>query len=113
MRFGADLVQCLQRPGIINGAADIVLAAIRTTDAFAVDCVRQVLRKSAADWTIHHVSQLLSTAHVVIAPFAEGAVNTGARDEAFLIAVNIAKLPSVPRLLKDIPRPPNSASRDD
>ena len=36
------------------------------------------------------------------------------RDEAFLIAVNIAKLPSVPRqMLKDIPRPPNSASRDD
>jgi hypothetical protein len=36
------------------------------------------------------------------------------RDEAFLIAVNIAKLPSVPRqILKDIARPPNSASRDD
>jgi len=36
------------------------------------------------------------------------------RDEAFLTAVNIAKLPSVPRqILKDIPRPPNSASRDD
>jgi hypothetical protein len=36
------------------------------------------------------------------------------RDEAFLIAVNIAKQPSVPRqILKDIPRPPNSASRDD
>jgi hypothetical protein len=36
------------------------------------------------------------------------------RDEAFLIAVNIAKLPSVPRqILKDIPRPPNSANRDD
>jgi len=36
------------------------------------------------------------------------------RDEAFLIAVNIAKLPSVPRqILKDIPRPANSASRDD
>jgi hypothetical protein len=36
------------------------------------------------------------------------------RDEAFLIAVNIAKLPSVPRqILKDIPWPPNSASRDD
>jgi hypothetical protein len=35
------------------------------------------------------------------------------RDEAFLIAVNIAKLPSVPRqIFKDIPRPPNSASRD-
>jgi hypothetical protein len=36
------------------------------------------------------------------------------RDEACLIAVNIAKLPSVPRqILKDIPRPPNSASRHD
>jgi hypothetical protein len=36
------------------------------------------------------------------------------RDEAFLLAVNIAKLPSVPRqILKDIPRPPNSASHDD
>jgi hypothetical protein len=36
------------------------------------------------------------------------------RDAAFLIAVNIAKLPSVPRqILKDNPRPPNSASRDD
>jgi hypothetical protein len=36
------------------------------------------------------------------------------RDEAFLIAVNIAKLPSVPRqILKHIPRPPNSASGDD
>jgi hypothetical protein len=36
------------------------------------------------------------------------------RDEAFLIAVKIAKLPSVPRqILKGIPRPANSASRDD
>jgi hypothetical protein len=32
----------------------------------------------------------------------------------FLIAVNIAKLPNVPRqILKDIPRPANSARRDD
>ena len=36
------------------------------------------------------------------------------RDEAFLLAVNFAKLPSVPRqILKDIPRPPNTASGDD
>jgi hypothetical protein len=35
------------------------------------------------------------------------------RDEAFSIAVNIAKLPRVPRaILKDIPRPPNSASHE-
>ena len=41
-------------------------------------------------------------------------MNRLTRDEAFLIAVNIAKLPSVPRqILKDIPRPPNTASRDD
>jgi hypothetical protein len=36
------------------------------------------------------------------------------RDEAFLIVVNIAKLPSAPRqILKDNPRPPNSANRED
>jgi hypothetical protein len=35
-------------------------------------------------------------------------------DDAFLLAANITKLPSVARqILKDIPRPPNSASRDD
>jgi hypothetical protein len=35
-------------------------------------------------------------------------------DKAFLIAGSIAKLPSVPQqLLKDIPRPPNTARRED
>jgi hypothetical protein len=44
----------------------------------------------------------------------DGQLGRLSRDEAFLIAVNIAKLPNVPRqILKDIPRPPNSASRDD
>jgi hypothetical protein len=36
------------------------------------------------------------------------------RDEAFLLAASIAKVPSVLRqILKDIPRPPNSAIRDE
>jgi len=36
------------------------------------------------------------------------------RDEALLFAVNFAELPSLPwRILKEIPRPPNSASRND
>src|SRR5271163_4501171 len=36
------------------------------------------------------------------------------RDEAFLVAVNIAKLPMVPRkILEEIPRPPNSVGRGD
>jgi hypothetical protein len=49
-----------------------------------------------------------------IADTKGGRLGRISRDEAFLIAVNIAKLPSVPRqILKDIPRPPNSASRDD
>jgi hypothetical protein len=35
------------------------------------------------------------------------------RDEAFLLAVNFAKLPRVPRqILKDIPRPPHKVSED-
>jgi hypothetical protein len=43
-----------------------------------------------------------------------GCVTPFTCDAALLIAVNIAKLPSVPRqMLKDIPRPPNTASRDD
>jgi hypothetical protein len=44
-------------------------------------------------------------------PQRQMAMKRLSRDEAFVLAVNIAKLPSVPRqILKDIPRPPNRAS---
>jgi len=40
-------------------------------------------------------------------PQRQMATNRLSRDEAFIVAVNIAKLPNVPRqILKDIPRPP-------
>jgi hypothetical protein len=47
-------------------------------------------------------------------PVRQSSTKRVSRDEAFLLAVNIAKLPSVPRdILKNIPRPARSASRDD
>jgi hypothetical protein len=47
-------------------------------------------------------------------PQRQMSMNWLTRDEAFLIAVNIAELPSVPwQILKDIPRPPNTVGRDD
>jgi hypothetical protein len=58
--------------------------------------------------------QALSYVYFEDEPQRQMSMKRLSRDEAFLIAVNIAKLPSVPRqILKDIPRPPNSASRDD
>ena len=58
--------------------------------------------------------QALAYVYFGTTPVGDRAAKLLTRDEAFLIAVNIAKLPSVPRqILKDIPRPPNSASRDD
>jgi len=58
--------------------------------------------------------QPLAYLHFEDEPQRQMSMKRLSRDEAFLIAVNIAKLPSVPRqILKDIPRPPNTASRDD
>jgi hypothetical protein len=46
-------------------------------------------------------------------PQRQMAMNRLSRDEAFLVAVNTAKLPNVPRqILKDIPRPPHKASNE-
>jgi hypothetical protein len=54
-----------------------------------------------------------SLAHIIFEdePQRQMSMKRLSRDEAFLIAVNIAKLPRVPRqILKDIPRPPHKAS---
>jgi hypothetical protein len=61
-----------------------------------------------------HDKQALAHIYYENEPGRRSSAKLLTRGEAFLIAVNIAKLPSVPRqILKDIPRPPNSASRDD
>ena len=58
--------------------------------------------------------QMLAYIYFEDEPQRQMSMKRVSRDEAFLVAVNIAKLPSVPRqILKDIPRPPASASRED
>jgi hypothetical protein len=76
--------------------------------------VRQLTVRS--DVMGHQLPRRLLVRAAAMAPITDTKADDWgvSRDEAFLIAVNIAKLPSVPRqILKDIPRPPNSASRDD
>jgi hypothetical protein len=49
--------------------------------------------------------QMLAYLYFEDEPQRQMSMNRPSRDEAFLIAVNIAKLPSVPRqILKDIPK---------
>jgi hypothetical protein len=57
--------------------------------------------------------QVLAYVYFEDEPQRQRSMKRLSRDEAFLIAVNIAKLPSVPRLvLKGIARPKHSASSD-
>ena len=61
-----------------------------------------------------NTGQVLCYVHFEDEPQRQMSTKRLSRDEAFLIAVNIAKLPRVPRkILKEIPRPKSSASRDD
>jgi len=73
------------------------------------------IEESAACFIVrNHDEQALAYVYYENEPGCRSSAKLLTRDEAFLIAVNIAKLPSVPRqILKDIPRPPNTASRDD
>jgi hypothetical protein len=65
----------------------------------------------------HQLPRRLPVRAAAIAPVTDTKADDWgrlSRDEAFLIAVIIAKLPSAPwQILKDIPRPPNTASRND
>jgi hypothetical protein len=60
-----------------------------------------------------HRSKIPSLDHLIGAGRQRLSTKRLTRDEAFLLAVNIAKLPSVPRqMLKDIPRPPSTSRKD-
>ena len=63
-----------------------------------------------------HDATRLSIAYVYFEdePQRQMSMKRMSRDEAFLVALNIANLPSVPRtILQNIPRPSNSAGRED
>ena len=81
-------------------------------------------RRFAAAWTVEesetclivkdHGGQKLAYFYFENESGRRSAAKMLTRDEAFPLAVNFAKLPMVPRqILKDIPRPPNSAGRED
>ena len=73
------------------------------------------IEKSSACFIVRdHDKQALAYVYFENEPQRQLSTKRLSRDEAFLIAANIAKLPSVPReILKDIPRPPNLVRRDD
>jgi len=61
-----------------------------------------------------HGGQKLAYFYFGNEPGRRAAAKLLTRDGAFLLAVNFAKLPMLPRqILKDIPRPPNTAGSDD
>jgi hypothetical protein len=87
-----------------------------TTDStdFRIE-IRHCIRPSYAyTWEIYSVRVLKRVKRSSRSYPTRGAAMKSGKKALLRITANIAKLPSVPRqILKDIPRPPNSASRDD
>ncbi len=65
-------------------------------------------RRPTKGWAGHRIDPQLYV-YFEVEPQRQMSTKRLNRDEAFLVAVNIAKLPRVPRqILKDIPKPPEN-----